>query len=99
MKIIKDKNFVKWMIDKRDIDGLIIAFLISSSISKVVNSFVDGLVEPFLNAFFILDSDYTHDVYITNRLSRFKLNMFISNCIKFVVNCLIAYILFRMFNE
>ena len=96
VKGIQYQKFTKWMFEKRDIDGLVVALLISSSLSKVVNSFVDGLVEPIMNAFIEIDQEHTHDVYITNKLSKFKLNLFINNCIKFFVNCFIAYALFKI---
>ena len=42
VKGIQYQKFTKWMFKKRDIVGLVIALLISSSLSKVVNSFVES---------------------------------------------------------
>ena len=45
-------SFVDWMFNKADIDGLIIALIISNSVENFTKDFAKAIIEPTVDAFF-----------------------------------------------
>ena len=90
------KDFLKWMFEKRDIDGLIIAFLISNALNQFISDFTNGLINPLITAILPTNKDDHQIVNINNKLIfKFKLQLIISGLIKLLINMLIVYSIVR----
>lgn len=88
-------NFKKWLFEKRDIDGLIIAFIVSNAISGFIKDFTIGIIDPILVG--ILPSNTDTDTQTLNindtLIIKFKFQLILSGILKVFINLLIAYII------
>ena len=80
------QNFMDWMFKHRDIDGLIIAFLVSGAVATFINDLTIAVMDPVINS--ILPDNY-EEVYQT-------LNVFNIVVIRFQLQYILSGIL-RMF--
>lgn len=88
-------DFKKWLFEKRDIDGLIIAFIVSNAISGFIRDFTDGVVNPILIGILPSNSETdTQTLNINNTLIiKFRLQLLLSGILKVLINLLIAYVI------
>lgn len=88
-------DFKKWLFEKRDIDGLIIAFIVSNAISGFIKDFTVGIIDPILVG--ILPSNADTDTQTLNindtLIIKFKFQLILSGILKVFINLLIAYII------
>lgn len=88
-------SFTKWLFEKRDVDTLIIAFLISQSCNQFISDFSTAIIDPIIEG--ILPQ--TNDKFV-QRLNiydyiiiDFKLQYALSGFIKLMFNFILAYII------
>jgi large-conductance mechanosensitive channel len=88
-------SFTKWLFEKRDVDTLIIAFLISQSCNQFISDFSTAIIDPIIKG--ILPQ--TNDKFV-QRLNiydyiiiDFKLQYALSGFIKLMFNFILAYII------
>ena len=69
-------DFKKWLFEKRDIDGLIIAFIVSNAISGFIRDFTDGVVNPILIGILPSNSETdTQTLNINNTLNKIQITI------------------------
>lgn len=94
--MVKDSNFISWAFVKRDIDGLIIAYLLYDAISGFIRSIVKAIVQPIVDSV-MPESDMHESEQVLNFFGltkiRFKLQYLISGFIQMMITVFIAYIL------
>ena len=90
---MKDE-FTKWMFEKRDIDGLIIAFMISNALNQFISDFTNGLINPIITAVLPTNKDNNQILNINDKLIfKFKLQLIVTGLIKLFINMIIVYLI------
>lgn len=93
---LQDSNFISWAFVKRDIDGLIIAYLLYEAISGFIRSIVKAVVQPVVDSM-IPQSDMEENEQVLNVFGltkiRFKLQYLIYGFIQMMLTVFIAYVL------
>ena len=87
------EGFVEF-IRKQGVVGLAIGFLLGGAVSKIVASFVEDIVSPFLGLILGPVGVFT-DLSIKMGESYIRIGSFISNLIDFIIICAIVYFVFR----
>ena len=89
------KSFKNWLFEKRDVDSMIIAFIISSACSDFIGSFTKGVVNPIIESLLpITDDDLIQTLNIYDILViDFKLHLLLSGFVKLLINFLLAYVI------
>ena len=93
---MKPTSFTKWLFEKRDVDTLIIAFLISQSCSQFISDISIAFIDPIIEG--IIPFSNTDDqVQVLNIydyiIIKFKLQYALSGFIKLLFNFILAYII------
>ena len=87
-------NFAKWMFEKRDIDGLIIAFLVSRALNEFITDVTDGFIDPIMASLLPTNKDDNQILNINDKIIiKFKLQLLFSGLIKLLINLFIAYLI------
>jgi len=93
-KLMKDKNsFLYWLLEKRDIDGLIIAILVSNAIGMFTQDISSGFIEPLIAGFLPTNKDDEQVLRIASFEFNFKLQYIVSGFLKASINLWIAYLI------
>jgi|TARA_Y100000389_G_scaffold196373_1_gene229216 large-conductance mechanosensitive channel len=92
---MKKTSFTKWLFEKRDVDTLIIAFIISQSCSQFISDLSVSIINPIIEGLLPqTDDDQVQVLNIYNYIIiRFKLQYAISGFIKLLFNFFLAYII------
>lgn len=93
MSKITKNPFMSWLFDKRDVDGLIIALLLTNALTEFTESFGSALIEPIAAAILPTNEDDVQSLKIGNREIKFKLQNLLSGFIKVAINVTVAYII------
>ena len=92
---MKSASFTKWLFEKRDVDTLIIAFLISQSCSQFIGDITTAIINPIVEG--ILPKTSSDQVQTLNIydyiIIHFKLQYAISGFIKLIFNFILAYVI------
>jgi large-conductance mechanosensitive channel len=93
----KNTNFIKWLFEKRDVDGLIIAFLISAAVNSFIKDFTIAIVDPIINGLLPSNDNETKQVLnIRNYIVfEFKLQYLISGIIRLLITFLLAFMMVK----
>lgn len=89
-------TFVDWIFNKADIDGLIIALIISNSVENFTKDFSKAMIEPTVDAFFPMDDSKSQNIQIGSNVIRLKLQYILSSFIKVLFNILLAYFIVKV---
>ena len=91
---MKSQSFTKWLFEKRDVDPLIIAFLISQSCSQFIGDITTAIINPIIEGLLPqTNSDQVQTLNLYNYIViHFKLQYAISGFIKLLFNFVLAYI-------
>ena len=93
-KQLKNENsFLYWLLEKRDIDGLVIAILVSNAIGMFIKDFSTGLIEPLIAGFLPTNKDNEQVLHIYTLEFKFKLQYIVSGFLKASINLWIAYLI------
>lgn len=93
-KLLKDKDsFLYWLLEKRDIDGLVIAILVSNAIGMFTKDVSSGFIEPLIAGFLPTNKDDEQVLRVATLEFRFKLQYIISGFLKASINLWIAYLI------
>lgn len=93
-KLMKDKNsFLYWLLEKRDIDGLIIAILVSNAIGMFTRDISSGFIEPLIAGFLPTNKDDEQVLRLGSLEFKFKLQYIVSGFLKASINLWIAYLI------
>jgi hypothetical protein len=93
-KLMKDKNsFLYWLLEKRDIDGLIIAILVSNAIGMFTRDISSGFIEPLIAGFLPTNKDDEQVLRVGSLEFKFKLQYIVSGFLKASINLWIAYLI------
>jgi glucan phosphoethanolaminetransferase (alkaline phosphatase superfamily) len=89
----KNTDFINWLFEKKDIDGLIIAFLISASVNSFITDFTVGFVDPIINGLLPTNDNETKQVLNIKDIIiiEFKLQYIISGLIRLTITLILAY--------
>ena len=87
------KGFIEF-IRKQGVVGLAMGFLLGGAVSKIVGSFVEDIVSPFLGLV-LGPAEILTDLSIPIGESSVKIGSFISNLIDFVIIAAIVYFVFK----
>jgi large-conductance mechanosensitive channel len=83
--------FLKWLLEKRDVDGLVIALLITNALTEFTEAFGSALLEPIAAAVLPTNEDDEQILKVGNREIKFKLQHLLSGFIKVSINIAAAY--------
>lgn len=90
-----NSSMLKWIFHNKDIDVMIITFLISISVGKLVNSFMTALVEPIFESIF--KNNTSQVLKIKSVKIYFKIQLLIMGIFEFFTILLIAFIISNIF--
>lgn len=95
--MVKQLSFVKWMFEKRDIDGLIIAFLISAAVNAFIKDFTLAIVDPIITGILPKSNENTEQVVNINNyiIIKFKLQYLISGIVRLSITFILAFLIVR----
>ena len=93
----KNSNFFKWMFEKRDVDGLIIAFLISAAVNAFIKDFTLAIVDPIINSILPKSNQNSEQIININNyiIIKFKLQYLISGFVRLVITFMLAFLIVR----
>jgi large-conductance mechanosensitive channel len=88
---------MKWLFQKRDVDGLIIAFLISAAVNAFIKDFTIAVVDPIIESILPKSNDNTEQVININNyiIVRFKLQYLLSGMVRLLITFLLAYLIVK----
>lgn len=91
---MKKGNFMDWMFKHRDIDGLIIAFLVSGAVASFINDLTIAVMEPIIAGF--MPKNY-HNLYQTLNIYniiviRFQLQFIITGVLRMLLTLAVAFL-------
>ena len=89
-------SFVDWMFNKADIDGLIIALIISNSVENFTKDFAKAIIEPTVDAFFPMDENRSQNINFGDTMIKLKLQYILSSFVKVLFNILLAYFIVKV---
>lgn len=97
MPITKKTDFIKWLFEKRDVDGLIIAFLISASVNSFISDLTVSVVDPIIEGILPKTDDKTQQVLNINNIIvfKFKLQYLLSGLIRLFITLLFAFLMVK----
>ena len=101
---MKKGNFIKWLFEKRDVDGLIIAFLISASVNSFISSLTMSVVDPIIEGLLPKTDDKTEQVLNINDyfVFKFKLQFLLSGIVRLLITLTLAFFtvkyIYKLFN-
>jgi hypothetical protein len=91
---MKKDSFLYWLFEKRDVDGLIIAILVSNAIAMFTKDLSTAIIEPVIAGFLPTNEDDEQVLNIYNKIIiKFKLQFIISGLTKVAVNLYFAYLI------
>lgn len=92
---MKIKSFSHWLFEKRDVDSLIIAFIISTACSNFISDITVAVINPVIEGILPkTDKNLVQTLNIYDYIViRFKLQFLMSGFIKLVINFVLAYII------
>lgn len=93
----KNQNFLKWLFEKRDVDGLIIAFLISAAVNAFIKDFTLAVVDPIIEGVLPKSNNNTEQVININNyiIIKFKLQYLLSGIVRLVITFILAFFIVK----
>lgn len=85
--------FMTWLLDKRDVDGLVIALLLTNALTEFTAEFSTALIEPIAAAILPTNKDDVQVLRIGKKEIKFKLQNLMSGLLKVSINIAAAYII------
>lgn len=93
-----NNKFYNWVLKKKDIDGLIIAMLLSNSINSLIINFTDGILQPLISSLFNINIKKQQQIYILGHYIEMNINIVLRSCIIFLFSIYISYIISKYNN-
>ncbi len=93
--VTQSKKILKFLIDKNVVSAGI-AIIVGTQIAKITGAFVDNLLGPFINLILPSDKKYLEEYEIEFYGAHFKVGLFISNFIQFIINMTMVYYVFQI---
>lgn len=88
------QNFMDWMFKHRDIDGLIIAFLVSGAVATFINDLTIAVMDPIIMS--LLPKNYDEVYQTLNILDiiviRFQLQYILSGIMRMLLTLGVAFL-------
>lgn len=92
--MMKNKDgFLYWLFESKDIDGLIIAILVSNAIGMFTRDISTAIIEPLIAGILPTNDDDQQILKIYNFEFKFKLQFLISGFLKATMNLWFAYLI------
>lgn len=92
--MVAKQNFMDWMFKHRDIDGLIIAFLVSGAVATFINDITIGVMDPIITS--LLPKNYEEVYQTLNILDiiviRFQLQYILSGIMRMLLTLGVAFL-------
>jgi large conductance mechanosensitive channel len=93
-------NFINF-INKKNVLDIALAFIISTNINSITNSFIDNIILPILNRIF---SNETNNISLKDKKVlifgiNFEIGGFLSAVLKFILLLYVMYTLFKVANK
>ena len=89
----QSKKILRFLIDKNVISAGI-AIIVGTQIGKITGAFVDYLLSPFINLILAGETKNFEDYEVVMYGVHFKVGLFLSNLIQFLINMAIVYYIF-----
>ncbi len=93
--VYQSKKILKFLIDKNVVSAGI-AIIVGTQISKITGAFVDNLLGPFINLILAGKTKNFEDYEIEIFTVHFKVGLFLSNLIQFLINMSLVYYIFQI---
>lgn len=94
--IVKQSSkLLKFLVDKNVVSAGI-AIIVGTQIGKITGAFVDNLLGPFINLIIPSDTKHLEEYEIELYGAHFKVGLFISNLIQFLLNMSMVYYVFQI---
>ena len=92
----KNTDFINWLFKKKDVDGLIIAFLISAAVNSFISDLTIGIVDPIINSLLPETDNQTKQVLNIRDVIviEFKLQYIISGIVRLGITLILTYLIF-----
>lgn len=100
---MKNISFKQWLFEKKDVDSLIIALILSNASTNFIKDISDGIINPIIEGIIPSTNESVQTIKIYDYIKfNFKLQIVITGIIKLVFNFTLAYFivtyLFRFAN-
>ncbi len=93
--VTQSKKILKFLID-RNVVSAGIAIIVGTQISRLTTAFVDNLLGPFINLILPSEKKHLEQYEIEIYGAHFKVGLFISNFIQFLMNMAMVYYVFQI---
>lgn len=93
--VTQSKKLLKFLVDKNVVSAGI-AIIVGTQIGKITGAFVDNLLGPFINLIIPSDTKHLEEYEIELYGAHFKVGLFISNLIQFLLNMAMVYYVFQI---
>jgi large-conductance mechanosensitive channel len=93
--VTQTKKFLKFLIDKNVVSAGL-AIIVGTQIGKLTGAFVEYLLAPFINMILAGETKSLDDYVIVIYGVNFKIGLFITNLIQFLINMLMVYYVFQI---
>ena len=92
--ISQSTQFLKFLVDK-NVVSVGIAIIVGSQIGKITGSFVDYILSPLVNLIIGSETKHLEEYEFEFYGMSFKLGLFLSNFIQFLMNMVMVYYVFK----
>jgi large-conductance mechanosensitive channel len=94
---MKNKNsFLYFLLEKKDVDGLIIALMISNAIGVFIDDLTTGIIEPIITGVLPSNTDDEQILRVSSIEFKFKFQYILSGLLKLFINVWLVYILVKI---
>jgi large-conductance mechanosensitive channel len=92
----KSKGFFHWFFEKKDIDTLIVAFMVSAAVGSFIKDLSNAIINPIMTAILPTNNEDEQIININNKIIfKFKLQLLLSGLIKLLTTLYIAYLIVK----
>ena len=92
----KSKGFFHWFFEKKDVDTLIVAFMVSAAVNSFIRDISEAFINPIMTAILPTNSDDEQIININNYIIfKFKLQLLLTGLVKLLTTLYIAYLIVK----
>lgn len=97
--LMKQQNFIYWLFESKDVDVLIIAIIISTTLDMFIRDISAGVVKPIITGILHTNDDDEQILKIYNFEIKFKLQLIVSGFLKATLFLWITYLTVKYFHK
>jgi large-conductance mechanosensitive channel len=88
-------NFVSWLFEQKDVDGLIIALLISDAVRNFIDNLSISIIQPILESILPTNDNSEQVLKIKTFKIKFKLQYLIAGFINLIFIFFLSYLIVK----